>query len=373
MIYLDHHAACPPTPEVLAAVAHARAHAWANPSSRHAAGRAARALLEGARRDVSAAIGAEPVDVVLTGGGTEAVGLAVLGVGRGVGRVVTTGAAHPALAASVARLAEGGAEVRRLSVLAGRPASSDELRAALAPGAVLAVPWVCHETGVVSPVSSWAHVCREVGARMVVDATQALGKIPLAVNAVGAEAIAIASSKVGGPAGAGALWLRPGVDVEPLFAGGPQERGRRPGTPDVAAQAGFAAACRAIPDRLAAMERLEGLRQRLEAGVVRLGGAVAGLAGRRVPTVVTASFRGRRGDELVAALDLEGVCASSGAACSSGLDEPSAILAAMYPTEPWRARSSLRLSLGRDTSDADVDGALVALERVLERGRGDLQ
>lgn len=365
VIYLDHHAAAPPTAAALAAMKAARTGGWANPSSAHAAGRRARALLEGAREAVAAALGSAPADVVLTGGGTEAVALGVLGLGERVDRVVTTAIEHPAVARSVERLEAAGVTVTWLPVPHG---GAPELPAGeLGPGTLVATQWVNHETGTVLPVGRWAAACRGAGALLFVDATQGFGKLGLDVRALGATAVAVASHKMGGPAGAGALWVERGVDLSPPIAGGEQERGRRPGSPDVVSLAGFGAACEELPARLGAMEAVAARRDRLERALVELGAVVNGAQGPRVATVTNASVEGWRGEHLVAAADLEGLCIASGAACSSGLNEPSPVVAAMYPGEPWRAEGAIRASLGPDTTDEDIEGAAAILARVIRR------
>lgn len=406
MIYLDHHAATPTAPEALQAMDEARTAAWANPSSVHVAGRRARALLEEARRAIADGIGCDAADLVLTSGGTEAVNTAVLGLLShdalpDRAHIVTTDIEHPAVAEAVARLEARGARVTRMPVRGGVAPSVDALAEALAPmplaqgdaagtapsaalataGAapmvtLVAVQWVNHETGAVLPVAQYATVCRAHGALLVVDASQALGKLPIDVRALGADAVAFASSKIGGPHGAGAVYVARARAVSPILAGGGQERGRRPGTPDVRAAVGFGAAARLLPARLAAMPRIARLRDRLEAGLVARGAVVNGhdAGSERVATVTHVAFDGLRGDVLVAVLDVEGVCVSSGAACSSGLAAPSPSVLAMYPEAPWRAAGALRFSLGPESSDADIDGALAALDRVLARlGRGAIQ
>jgi cysteine desulfurase len=370
MIYLDHHAATPMVEGAAQAMQDAQAVGWANPSSVHTAGRRARALLERAREQVAAAVGAHPADVVLTGGGSEACNLGVWGMtATALERVVTTRIEHPAVAAAVERLEGRGKEVVRLDVPQGHAPSADELGERIIPGRTLVcVGWINHETGTVLPVDAYAQVCRARGARLFVDAIQALGKVPVDVAALGADAVAVASHKVGGPAGAAALWVRRGSDCDPVLVGGGQERGRRAGTPDVIAHVGFGAACEAVPDRLARMPEVASLRDALEATAVREGAVVNAGDAPRVATVSCLSVPGWKGEVLVAALDLEGVCASSGAACSSGRAEPSAVVAAMYPAEPWRAAASLRLSLGPETSATDVQVAGAALGRVIARG-----
>jgi cysteine desulfurase len=368
-VYLDHHAATPVGEAARREMEAAREVAWANPSSVHRPGRASRAILERARERVAAAIGAAPADVVLASGGTEACNLAVLGLaGARAGHVVTTEIEHPSVAAAIEVLSAAGWGVTRLPVPRGRPPSGEEVSRAITDDTrLVAIQMINHETGTVLPIDAYATVCRARGVPLAVDAIQALGKVPIDVASLGASAVAIASHKIGGPAGAAALWIARDASVEARVVGGAQERGRRAGTPDVVALAGFGAACAALPARLASMESIAIRRDRLERRVVELGGVVAATEGPRAPTAVNAAFRGWRGTALVAALDLEGVAASSGAACSSGVDRPSAVITAMHADEPWRAASSLRLSLGPETRDEDVSAALAALERVLSR------
>ncbi len=366
MIYLDHHAAVPAPDAVRRAMEEAAGVAWANPSSAHAAGRASRQLLEAAREDLARSIGAAAADVVLTGGGTEACNLGIRGLAAGCDRVVTSQVEHPAVAESVRRLGREGRDVIELSVVEGRPPSPDELAGYLGPNTLVAIQWVNHETGTVFPVQEYARACRSQGARLFVDATQALGKVPVDVGALGADAIAVAAPKIGGPAGAGACWVRRGVELEPVLDGGSQERGRRPGTPDTSSMVGFGAACRLTGDRLAGQPRVLELRDRIEARLTGLGGVLNGGA-PRTGTVSNLSFRGWRGPLLAAALDLEGVCISTGAACSSGLQEPSAVIRAMYPDEQWRAGSAVRISLGIETTERDIETASQVFQQVLIR------
>ncbi len=368
MIYLDHHAATPLAPSVTATMHAAEATAWANPASVHWAGRAAKRVLEAARTQVARSIGCEPNDLILTSGGSEACNLGVLGISSDSNRVVTTSIEHPAVKAAVDVRAAQGATIERLHALDGVPDSPEALRRLLGgEPCLVAVQWVNHETGTIWPIAEYANVCREVGAALVVDATQAWGKLPLDVAGLGATAVAIASHKAGGPAGAGALWVARGVEVAAQIIGGGQERGRRAGSPDPVTQAGFGAAALAVPGRLAGQASIAALRDRLEAAACDLGGVVNGGQGPRVGTVTNLSFRGRTGAALVAALDLEGVCCSSGAACSSGLNEPSPVLRAMTPGEPWRAESAVRFSLGPETTETDVEFVLAALRAVLSR------
>lgn len=361
MIYLDHHAATPLCAEAKAAMTEAL-DAFANPSSVHRAGRRARALLEKAREEIASALGVPPVDLVLTSGGTEACNLAVLG--STASRIVTTTIEHPAVSESIV-IREGGAMVIRLPVERGVPPSAEALAAAITSDTLVAVQWINHETGTELPVADYARVCRSVGARLFVDGTQAVGKVPVDLAAI--DLFAVSAAKIGGPSGAGALFVRRGIDLAPRIVGGAQERGRRAGSASLAAQLGFGAAARTVGDRLGAMPRLARLRQRLEHALVGLGARVNGAEGPRASTVTNVSFDGRRADVLVAALDLEGVAASRGAACSSGLDAPSPVITAMY--DRARAESALRFSLGPETTERHIDDALAIIGRVIARPR----
>lgn len=338
-----------------------------NPSSGHAAGRAIRALLDQAREQIAAGIGAAPADVVLTSGGTEACNLAIRGL-CGVPwtrHLVTSALEHPAVLEPIGELEREGVEVTRLNAPSGVVPDSEVLQRALREDThALCVQWVNHETGATLPLEQYAAVCRERGVLLIVDGTQALGKLPFDVDRLGATAVAVAGHKAGGPAGSGALWIERGANLRAHVVGGGQERGRRAGTPDVLAAVGFGAACTAMGARLAAQPRIGQQRDRLEAALVALG-AVANGAGPRTATACNLSFTGWQGRTLAAALDLEGLCVSAGAACSSGLDEPSAVIAAMHG--PERARAALRFSLGPETTDAELQQAVEIVRRVLGR------
>ena len=369
MIYLDHHAATPIPETVRRAMEDAASAAWANPSSTHAAGRASRRLLENARTVIAESIGAKPADVVLTAGGTEACNLGIRGLAAGCSRVVTSAIEHPAVAQTALRLEREGRDLVTLAVPQGQPPSVEALASQVDAETLVAMQWVNHETGTVFPVEAYARVCRGRGARFFVDATQALGKIQIDAGSLGAHAIALAGQKVGGPAGGGACWVAREIELDPVLDGGPQERGRRPGTPDALSVVGFGAACGLVGARLGAQPRIRALRDQIEAELVALGAAVNGVE-PRTGTVANLSFRGWEGPLLVAALDLEGVCVSAGAACSSGLQEPSPVLLAMYPDEQWRAGSAVRISLGIETTPEDIDLALRGFRRVLARSQG---
>lgn len=365
-LYFDHHAAAPLVEAARVAMEQARELGWANPSSAHRAGRASRAILERAREQVAAAIGASAADIVLTSGGTEACNLGVRGLLCRGSRIVATDIEHPAVSQTISAM---NAQVTCLNVARGRAPSDDDVSAAIASDTSLAVfQMVNHETGTILPVARYAEICRAHGVPLFVDATQALGKVPIDVSSLGVNAVAFASHKIGGPAGIGALWIaRDTSELHPLIVGGAQERGRRAGTPDVVSAAGFGAACARIPVRLASMDDIARKRDRLERALVELGALRNAPEGERVATCTNVALRGWRGTTLVAALDLEGLEVASGAACSSGVDAPSAVISAMHRDEPWRAKGALRLSLGPETRDDDVTSAIEILKRVLSR------
>ncbi|WP_137125289.1 cysteine desulfurase family protein [Roseomonas sp. HF4] len=293
-----------------------------NPSSVHAEGRAARRLLEEARAAVATAFGAKPQDIVFTAGGTEANALAVRGLAPGR-RVLLGATEHPA----VLRAAPATAET--IPVLPDGTADLAALEALLGAGgpALVCLMAANNETGVLHPVAEAAALCRRHGALLHVDAVQAAGRVPLAL--AGADSIALSGHKMGGPKGAGALLLRPGIDLAPLIAGGGQERGRRGGTEPLPAIAGMAAA--ALAARPEAAIRLAALRDAIEVGVAAAApeARFPGRAAPRLPNTTSILLPGVAAETQVIALDLAGVRVSAGAACSSGKVAASHVLAAM--------------------------------------------
>lgn len=357
MIYLDHHAAAPLAEVVRDAMNDAP---FGNPESAHGAGRRARAAVERARRQVAASVGAEATEVIFTSGGTEACNLAVLGLAAPQ-RLVTSALEHPAIQAA---LPLRDVPVVELPLSPGRAPSLDGLAATVREGDLVVLQRASHEAGVVADTEAFGRLTRERGAWLVVDATAGYGRIPVTLEHV--DALVLASHKVGGPAGAGALVVRRGVSLVPHVVGGGQERGRRGGTPDVRALVGFGAAAELLPERLVRMPEVASRRDRLERALVRSGARVNG-EGERTATVTHVSVPGWRGAELVAALDLEGLAASAGAACSSGITTASPMMLAWFPDDPERAASTLRLSLGPETSDAEIDRAIEILGKVIAR------
>jgi cysteine desulfurase len=336
-LYLDANATEPLRPEARAAVI-AALDAGGNPSSVHAAGRAARRRLEEAREAVATRFGARVQDVVFTSGGTEANALAVHGLGRGR-RVLVGATEHPAVLAA----APGATVIPVLPDGTVDLAALEALLAAAGP-ALVCLMAANNETGVLHPLAEVAALCRAQGALLHVDAVQAAGRVALPADC---DSLALSGHKLGGPAGAGALLLRPGLDVPALIAGGGQERGRRGGTEPLPAIAGLAAAARVAIDG----DRLAGLRDRIEAGIAALApeAVIAGAAAPRLPNTSCIILPGVAAETQVIALDLAGVRVSAGAACSSGKVGRSPVLAAMGFSE--LAGCGIRVSLPWDVAE----------------------
>jgi len=373
-VYLDWNATTPPAPEVLAAMTAASAGSWANPSSVHAFGRAARSTVEQAREAVARLAGVDPRDVVLTSGGTEANNLALRSAFADLfGVLVTSRLEHP----SVTRVAEalereGRARVRWVNVLEEGTIDLRDLERALADGAVrlVAVQAVNAETGAVQPMAQVLAAAERVGARVHVDAVQAFGRTEDVVDAAkGAHTRSLAAHKMRGPKSIGALVTRPGVRLAPVLVGGSQERGVRPGTMDPIAAAGLEAAATLALEAPARWRASRPLRDALEDGLLRLypKARVNAVRAIRAAHVTNVAFPGWSGPELCAALDIEGVAVSSGTACSAGTADPSPVLLAMG--DPEAAACSVRFSLGEETTQEDIALALAAAARVFGRGR----
>lgn len=350
------------------------AHALAgNASSVHASGRRAREFLEDARERVARAVGALPREVVFTSGGTEADNHAVLGLclERG-GRLVTTAIEHSAVLAPAGWLeATGRLEVARVRPDARGLVDPDEVRAVLRPGTALAsVMHLNNEVGTLQDIPAVAAACREAGVPLHVDAAQSLGAVELDFGALGADLLTLSAHKVHGPKGVGALVVRRGLELPPLLLGGRQEGGRRGGTHNVPGAVGMAVAAeRAVAERPEVMPRVAALRDELQARLLALPGVeLNGHPDRRGPRHLNVTALDADGEALLVNLDLEGVDASSGSACSAGALEPSHVLLAMGRTQA-EARASVRFSLGRATTRDDVELAAAAFARSLERCR----
>lgn len=375
-IYLDHNASTPLAVEVRQLMI-AALEVHGNPSSIHAEGRAARDWLERSRRHVADLLGGRPEEVIFTSGGTEADCLGLVGLARHAraagrpGRILASAIEHPAVIGAVTALVADGFEVAWLPVDSAGRLDLDALERACRTGAAAAaVALANHEVGTIQDVRAAAAVCHRHGVLLHCDAVQAAGKLPIDATDLGADSLAISAHKIYGPKGVGALWVRAGLDLAPLVAAGHQERERRPGTENLIGIAGMGEAARLA--RLhgpAWAAHVRGLSEALEAGLLTLGGVrIHGQGAPRVGNTINAGFDGALGEAVVAALDLAGFAASTGAACTSGSVEPSPVLLGLgLPAE--RAVEAVRFSLGRDNTAADVQALLEVLPDIVNRAR----
>lgn len=344
MIYLDHNATTPVLPEVFEVMEPWFVRRFANPSSSHPDGVAARQAIELARDQVASLIGAQPDQITFTGGGTEANNLAIVGLEPAVIAISTI--EHPAVTQPVLALERAGATVHRLQVGAhgrvvdGVPAGTTLCSVMLAN----------NETGVIQPIAALAAQVHAQGGRMHTDAAQAVGKIPVHVDALGVDLLTIAGHKLYGPKGVGALYVRAGVELSPVLRGAAHERGLRPGTENVPAIVGLGAAC-AVAGRDLAHEalRVTSLRDLLWTRLQALGALRTG-EGPWLPNTLHVRFPGQSGDTLLQRCPE--LAASTGSACHAGHTEPSAVLLAMGADHPLGA---LRLTLGRHTTEQEIE------------------
>jgi cysteine desulfurase len=362
--YLDWNATAPLRPEAAAAMAASLARSG-NPSSVHRWGRAARQTVEHARSAVAALLDAPPEGVVFVSGGTEANHLALLGTGRE--RILISAVEHDSVRRAVPKAEQIPVDRDGIVMLD----ALDDLLAADPRPALVSVMLANNETGVVQPVRAIAALAHARGALFHCDAVQAAGKIALDFDAIGADLVALSAHKLGGPPGVGALIARDGLWLAPLLRGGGQEGGRRAGTENLAGIAGFAAAATAAAAEITVYDRVRMLRDALERGVAEVTSeAVAlGAAAPRLPNTAAIALPGVAAETQVIALDLDGVMVSAGAACSSGKVGPSHVLEAMG-VEPELAASTIRVSLGWSSSEADIDHFLEAWTALYRRCRG---
>src|SRR5436309_15599144 len=359
-IYLDWNATAPLRKEARAA-ALAALDLVGNPSSVHGEGRAARHLIEQAREQVAALVGAAPRNVVFTSGGTEA-NMSALVPTAARDRLLVSAIEHPSVLAGGRFAAES---VERLPVTGRGEVDLDALEArmaALAGPALVSLMLANNETGVVQPVVHAASLKHAAGGTLQVDAVQAAGRIPSDINALGADFLTLSGHKIGAPKGVGALVGRNAVALDPLVTGGGQEHGIRRGTANVAASAGFgAAAAAARADLASERTRMAALRDRLEAGLKAAAPQIVifGDQSERLRNTTLFAVPGMKAETAVIAFDLEGVAVSAGAACSSGKVQASHVLAAMG-VPPQLARAAVRVSLGPTTTESDVEGFIAA-------------
>ena len=376
-IYLDHNATTPPSDAVVQRMTATLRDEFGNPSSVHHFGQRAKAIIDEARSAVAGLIGADPGDVVFTGGGTEGDNLAIRGIAEALeptGRkhLIASAIEHDAVLNTLKALARRGWKTTLLPVNETGIVSPDTLRLAMTDDtALVSVMHANNEIGTVQPIPELATIARERRALFHTDAVQSAGKIPTDVKTLGVDLLSISAHKFYGPKGVGALWIRRGVRLQPPLTGGKQERSRRAGTENVAGIAGMGVAAReAIAKMDSEAGRLAALRDRLEDGILRsvTGTALNGVRSPRVPNTTNISFDRTEAESLLIALDLEGVAVSTGSACSSGTLEPSHVLKAMgFP--PHRTQNSLRFSLGAANTETEIDRVIAVLPGIVEKLR----
>ena len=374
MVYLDHNATTPLAPEARDAMWPYLEDGFGNPSSIHAAGRRARAAVDESRDRLAAILRAKPHELIFTGGGTESCNLAVLGLARahaakGKHLIVSAIEHHAVLHAAEHLQKHEGFEVTILPVDSSGIVDAENLADLLRPETTLvSVMHANNETGAIQPIARLAELCAERGVMFHTDAIQSFGKIPLDVKTPGLTALSITGHKFHGPKGVGALWLAAGISIAPTSHGGSHENSRRPGTENVAAIAGLAAAAEyATAQADFQSARLAPLRERLWSSIRAISPSAIrnGDPARSLANTLNVSFPGADGESLLMGLDLEGVCVSSGSACMVGSIQPSHVLLAMG-VDPATALATVRFSMGHGTTEADIDRAAAAVSRVLQ-------
>jgi cysteine desulfurase len=369
--YFDHNATTPVSPEVLETAVACLGQVYGNASSIHHFGQAAKQRLESARRQTAALMGCQPREIVFVSGGTEADNLALFGTvrhaqhaGRASRHVITTTIEHPAVLNACAQLEREGVAVTYVRVGADGVVDPDDMRRALRPDTVLvSVMHANNELGTLQPVAEIAAIARQVGVYLHVDGVQALGKIPVDVDALDVDLYSVSGHKIYAPKGIGALYVRRGTRLASILFGGHHERERRPGTENVPGAAAFGCAAELVDEHLEAESpRIGELRDRLESAILERipHSGVNGNRAARTPNTTNVYFDGLEGEALVIALDLRGFAVSSGAACSSGAVEPSHVLTAIGLSAD-RARASIRFSLGRANTVEQVDALVEAV------------
>ena len=377
-IYLDHAATTPLRPEALEAMLPYLGGEFGNPSSPHSYGRRARAALDDAHERIARGIGAGPREVILTSGGTEALNLALKGAawaGKGRGhRIVTSAVEHHAVLHALQHLEKFGFEVVELPVDRYGRVDPDQVAGAINERTtVVAIQLANNEVGTLQPIPAIGKVVREKGPKgcaFVVDAIAGAAWLPIDVEAFECDLLALAGHKLDGPKGVGALYLRKGTHILSQQQGGTQERFRRAGTEDVAAAVGMGVAFElAVAEREPTVKRIRKLRDRLKTALLAEDGVeLTGHPRERLSNVLSVVVGEADGAAIVVKLDLKGIAGSVGSACTTGSTEPSHVLTAMgYPDD--EARGSLRLSLGRSTTDAEIDEAIEVVPAILGASR----
>ena len=375
-IYLDHNATTRPAPEVREAVSHWLEN-WGNPSSVHQGGRGPKALLRHSRQEVARMIGADPLEVVFTSGGSESNNLALKGVFHRMrntprNHYLVSSVEHPSILKTVEYLRSLGAEVEKIAVARDGAIDLEAVEKQIRPTtALVSVMLANNETGSIFPIKKITKLAHKVGALMHTDAVQALGKMLFSVKDLDVDLASFSGHKFYALRGAGVLFCKRGVNIEPLIHGGGQERSRRAGTENLLAIASLAAMAPRLADLEAQLLQTESLRAQLESFVLHeiSGATVTGKGVRRLANTSSLVIPEVDGETLLMNLDMEGFCVSTGAACSSGSQEPSPALRAMGLSRD-EAQSSLRVSLGWETTAEEISAFCETLARVVKRVRG---
>ena len=377
-VYLDHAATTPVRTEVLEAMLPFYGPRFGNPSSVHRWGRDARTALDEARERVGRCLGALPDEICFTSGGTEADNIAILGAWRarkdeGRNAIVTTPIEHKAVLGAVHQAACEGAEERFCRMTTNGVVDRGSFRGLVGDDtAIASVMWVNNEIGTIQPIPELVAEAKACGALFHTDAVQAFGKVPIDAKSVPFDVLSISGHKIGAPKGIGAVFIRRGTVIEPLFHGGSQDRGRRPGTENVAAAVGLARAAElAVDEREQHWERLVRLRDRLEQAILaRIPDAVIHGRGapHRAPHIVNVSVPGTDSESMLMALDLRGIGCSAGSACQSGSITPSHVLSAIG-VSPEIASCAIRMSVGCLTTDACIDRVAEVFPVLVDRAR----
>lgn len=361
-IYADNAATTAMSPAAIEAMFQCIHNTDGNPSSLHSAGQRAAETLAEARGRIAARLGCEPSELIFTSGGSEADnqalrGAARLGAAKGKKHIVSTAFEHHAVLHTLRRLEQEGFTVTLLDVHEDGIITPEQVRAAIRPDTCLvSVMYANNEIGTIQPIAEIGRVCREAGVLFHTDAVQAVGHLPVDVRAQNIDLLSLSAHKFHGPKGVGALYVRRGLWLDPLIEGGAQERGRRAGTENLPAIVGMAAALDEACDKMdRTTAHLLPLRDKLIAGLAAIPhGALNGDAQRRLPGNVSFCFEGIEGESLLLLLDDKGICASSGSACTSGSLDPSHVLLAIGRPHDV-AHGSLRLSLGEDVTEEEID------------------
>src|SRR5689334_12187797 len=372
-VYLDNNATTPVLPEVFEAMKPFYLEQFGNASSIHHYGQHARAAVEKARGHMAALLNARPAEIVFTSGGTEGDNTAIFGLVNKGDHIITSAIEHSAVLKSCRRLEQLGCEVTYLPVNGRSEIDPDEVRKALRPNTRLITTMMANnETGVVQPVEQIGQIAREADVFFHTDAVQAAGKVPIDVEKIGCDALTISGHKIHAPQGTGATYIRKGTLLQPLIYGGSHERQRRAGTENLPGIVGLGKAAELAKAWLASdgPAQMATMRDYLQTEVLKRveSAGVNGEGTKRVPNTTNLWFDYIEGEALVIALDLKGLAVSSGAACSSGAIEPSHVLLAMgLPHQ--RARASIRLSLGKQTTQEDIDFAIKIIPETVARLR----